>query len=75
MISADVVIGGGGVEGLVLLDEPTHQGYGCVLVTNSDLGSGQTHQDAQKLTPDRTARLPRRRCLARADSGRTARHE
>jgi len=42
VISADVVIVGGGIQGLVLLDELTRQGYGCLLVTKSDLGTGQT---------------------------------
>jgi len=42
MFPADVLIIGGGIQGLVLLDELTRQDYACVLVTNSDLGSGQT---------------------------------
>lgn len=42
MISVDVVILGGGLQGLVLLRELTAAGYGCVLITNADLGSGQT---------------------------------
>ncbi len=42
MISADVVIVGGGIQGLVLPDELTRQGYDCLLVTKSDLGTGQT---------------------------------
>jgi glycerol-3-phosphate dehydrogenase len=42
VISTDIVIVGGGIQGLVLLEELTLQGYGCLLVTNSNLGSGQT---------------------------------
>jgi len=42
MFPTDVLIIGGGIQGLVLLDELTRQNYACVLVTNSDLGSGQT---------------------------------
>lgn len=33
---------GGGIQGLVLLRDLTEAGYACVLVTNADLGSGQT---------------------------------
>ncbi len=42
MIPLDVLIVGGGLQGLVLLDEFVAQGRSCVLVTNSDLGHGQT---------------------------------
>ncbi len=42
MIPIDVLIIGGGIQGLVLLRQLTEHGYDCVLVTNSDLGSGQT---------------------------------
>jgi glycine/D-amino acid oxidase-like deaminating enzyme len=42
MLPVDILIIGGGVQGLVLLDELTRHGYRCVLVTHSDLGSGQT---------------------------------
>ena len=42
MFPADVLIIGGGIQGLVLLDDLTRQGYACVLVTAADLGSGQT---------------------------------
>lgn len=42
MISVDVVILGGGIQGLVLLRELTAAQYACVLITNADLGSGQT---------------------------------
>ena len=42
MASVDVVIVGGGIQGLVLLRELTAAGYGCVLVTPGDLGRGQT---------------------------------
>lgn len=33
---------GGGIQGLVLLRDLTEAGYACVLVTNAELGSGQT---------------------------------
>lgn len=42
VISLDVVIVGGGIQGLVLLRDLSDAGYACVLVTNADLGSGQT---------------------------------
>lgn len=42
MISVDVVIIGGGLQGLVVLRELTVSGYACLLVTNAHLGSGQT---------------------------------
>ncbi|MBW3555354.1 MAG: FAD-dependent oxidoreductase [Actinobacteria bacterium] len=42
VISVDVVILGGGIQGLVLLRDLAEAGYACVLVTNADLGSGQT---------------------------------
>lgn len=42
MVAGDVLILGGGVQGLVLLDQLTDRGYGCVLVTPTDLGAGQT---------------------------------
>jgi glycine/D-amino acid oxidase-like deaminating enzyme len=42
MVDVDVLILGGGVQGLVLLDQLTQRGYGCVLVTPTDLGTGQT---------------------------------
>jgi glycine/D-amino acid oxidase-like deaminating enzyme len=42
MFAADVLIIGGGIQGLVLLNELTRQGYATVLVTKSDLGTGQT---------------------------------
>jgi glycine/D-amino acid oxidase-like deaminating enzyme len=42
MVAVDVLILGGGVQGLVLLDELSERGFGCLLVTPSDLGSGQT---------------------------------
>ncbi|HEX9017039.1 MAG TPA: FAD-dependent oxidoreductase [Chloroflexota bacterium] len=38
----DVVIIGGGVQGLILLDTLTDAGYSCALVTEGDLGGGQT---------------------------------
>jgi glycine/D-amino acid oxidase-like deaminating enzyme len=42
MIRVDVLIVGGGLQGLVLLDELAAHGRSCVLVTDSDLGHGQT---------------------------------
>jgi len=42
MSQIDVLIIGGGIQGLVLLDELTRSGYGCALVTNADLGARQT---------------------------------
>jgi glycine/D-amino acid oxidase-like deaminating enzyme len=40
--SVDVVVVGGGIQGLVVLRELTAAGYGCVLVTAGSLGHGQT---------------------------------
>lgn len=40
--AVDVLVVGGGVQGLVLLSELKRNGYSAVLVTNSDLGAGQT---------------------------------
>ncbi len=42
MVAVDVAVVGGGIQGLVVLRELTSAGYGCVLITNADLGSGQT---------------------------------
>ncbi len=42
MIAVDVAVVGGGLQGLVLLRELTSAGYGCVLITNAALGTGQT---------------------------------
>lgn len=42
MAAVDVVVVGGGIQGLVVLRELTAAGYGCVLVTAGDLGTGQT---------------------------------
>lgn len=42
MVDVDVLILGGGVQGLVLLDQLTERGYRCVLATPTDLGTGQT---------------------------------
>ncbi len=42
MIQVDVLIVGGGLQGLVLLDELAAKGRSCVLVADSDLGHGQT---------------------------------
>ncbi|HVM15569.1 MAG TPA: FAD-dependent oxidoreductase [Egibacteraceae bacterium] len=38
----DVVVVGGGIQGLVLLRELSGEGYGCILVTKGPLGAGQT---------------------------------
>ena len=38
----DVVIVGGGVQGLVALNALVEKGYSCALVNDGDLGSGQT---------------------------------
>jgi glycine/D-amino acid oxidase-like deaminating enzyme len=40
--TVDVVVIGGGVQGLVLLDALMEAGYSCALVTEGDLGGGQT---------------------------------
>jgi FAD dependent oxidoreductase len=42
MVELDVLILGGGIQGLVLLDQLTRDGYATALVTNSDLGTGQS---------------------------------
>jgi glycine/D-amino acid oxidase-like deaminating enzyme len=41
-IKTDVLIVGGGLQGLLVLDQLSAAGRSCVLVTDSDLGSGQT---------------------------------
>jgi 2-polyprenyl-6-methoxyphenol hydroxylase-like FAD-dependent oxidoreductase len=41
VIPIDVLIVGGGLQGLVLLDEFATSGRSCVLVTQSELGHGQ----------------------------------
>jgi hypothetical protein len=38
----DVVVIGGGVQGLVALNALVEEGYSCALVSDGDLGSGQT---------------------------------
>src|SRR2546427_11251318 len=38
----EVVIIGGGVQGLVALNALVEEGYSCALVSDGDLGSGQT---------------------------------
>jgi hypothetical protein len=38
----DVVIIGGGIQGLVALNSLVEKGYSCALVSDGDLGSGQT---------------------------------
>jgi glycine/D-amino acid oxidase-like deaminating enzyme len=42
VIAIDVLIVGGGLQGLLLLDEFATSGRSCVLVTHSELGHGQT---------------------------------
>jgi hypothetical protein len=42
LLAIDVLVVGGGVQGLVLLNALKQKGYSTVLVTNSDLGAGQT---------------------------------
>lgn len=41
-IEVDTLVVGGGVQGLTLLNELTERGFATCLVTNGDLGSGQT---------------------------------
>lgn len=41
-IPVDILVIGGGLQGLVLLKELVHNGYSALLVTNAPLGSGQT---------------------------------
>jgi hypothetical protein len=38
----DVVVIGGGIQGLLALDALVEKGYSCALVSDGDLGSGQT---------------------------------
>ena len=42
LVEVDVLIVGGGIQGLVLLRELTLAGYACALVTSGELGVGQT---------------------------------
>ncbi len=42
MTAVDVVVIGGGVQGLVILDSLMDVGYSCALVTDGDVGAGQT---------------------------------
>lgn len=42
MAQLDVVVIGGGVQGLVALNALVEKGYSCALVSDGDLGSGQT---------------------------------
>jgi len=42
VLEIDALVIGGGIQGLVALRELTGAGYACALVTNSDLGTGQT---------------------------------
>ncbi len=42
MVDVDVAVVGGGIQGLVVLRELVSAGYGAVLITNAELGCGQT---------------------------------
>ncbi len=42
MTAVDVVVVGGGIQGLVILRELVEARYSCILVTNAPLGVGQT---------------------------------
>ncbi len=42
MLEIDALVIGGGIQGLLALRELRHAGYDCALVTNNDLGAGQT---------------------------------
>ena len=42
LAAVDVVVVGGGVQGLLALDALVKMGYSCALVCDGDLGSGQT---------------------------------
>jgi glycine/D-amino acid oxidase-like deaminating enzyme len=42
VLEIDALVVGGGIQGLVALRELTRAGHSCALVTNSDLGAGQT---------------------------------
>jgi len=58
---ADVLVVGGGVQGLVLLDELVERGYAAALVSNTPLGAGQTFDwpgvlSKGYLNPDRARR-------------------
>lgn len=57
----DVLVVGGGVQGLVLLDELVDRGYAAALVSNTPLGAGQTFDwpgvlSKGYLNPDRARR-------------------
>lgn len=41
-VAVDVVIIGGGIQGLLILDRLSAAGYACALVTEGDIGAGQT---------------------------------
>jgi len=41
-VDLDVVISGGGLQGLLALDALTEQGHACALVNDGPLGRGQT---------------------------------
>jgi hypothetical protein len=41
MVAVDALILGGGVQGLVLMDKLAERGDSCLLVTPTDLGTGQ----------------------------------
>lgn len=42
MVRVDILVVGGGLQGLLLLDRFMRDGRSCALLTDSDLGSGQT---------------------------------
>lgn len=42
VVGVDVVVVGGGIQGLAVLRELVEAGFSCVLVTDADLGAGQT---------------------------------
>ena len=42
VVGVDVVVVGGGIQGLAVLRELVAAGFSCVLVTDADLGAGQT---------------------------------
>jgi glycine/D-amino acid oxidase-like deaminating enzyme len=41
-VRVDILVVGGGIQGLVMLRELSAAGHRCLLVTNSDIGDGQT---------------------------------
>jgi succinate dehydrogenase/fumarate reductase flavoprotein subunit len=41
-VGVDVLVIGGGLQGLLALDRLSSEGFSCALLTASDLGAGQT---------------------------------